>query len=33
MVPECAVRVCVCDIKSEYQQKPHYVSDLSKLDT
>ena len=37
LVPECAVCVymcvCVCDIKSEYQKKSHYVSDLSKLDT
>ena len=26
------VFVCVCDIKSGYKQKPHYVSDLSRLD-
>ena len=26
------VFVCVCDTKSEYQPKPHYVSDLSKPD-
>ena len=24
--------VSVCDIKSEYQQNPHYVPDISRLD-
>ena len=35
LAPECAVCLCVftcvwvCDIKSEYQKEPHYLSDLN----
>ena len=33
LVPECAVCVCVCVISNQNtSKKPHYVSDLSKLD-
>ena len=40
MAPNCAVCLClcvcvcvyVCEIKSEYQQKPHHMSELSKPD-
>ena len=30
LAPVCNVCLCVCDIKSEFQQKTDYVLDLSK---